>query len=193
MGSDALGRPRSAVVHQAILEAARDLLVETGYAGLSMDRVAARAGVGKQTVYRRWASKAPLVAEAVLDAHGSATPPDTGDLDRDLRAWVHEQSTSQATPRNAALVRALAAAAAADLRDADELYRQLTGPSRDELVERLRAGVGANQVRADADLAAAVDALLGALLYQTLAGDPATYSPQRVDGLLDIILAGLRP
>ncbi|MEO6086704.1 MAG: helix-turn-helix domain-containing protein [Umezawaea sp.] len=193
MGSEPPGRPRSAVVHQAILEAARDLLVESGYAGLSIDRVAARAGVGKQTVYRRWASKAPLVAEAVLDAHGSAAPPETGDLDRDLRAWLHGQSTSQATPRNAALVRALAAAAAADLRDADELYRQLTGPSRDELVERLRAGVGANQVRADADLAAAADALLGALLYQTLAGDPAAYSPQRVDGLLDIILAGLRP
>ena len=63
------GRPRSPVVHAAILDATRALLIANGYADVSMDRVASRARVGKQTLYRRWPSKAQLVAEAVMDAY----------------------------------------------------------------------------------------------------------------------------
>lgn len=188
------GRPRSTEVHHAILEATRDLVIESGYASLSMDRVAERAGVGKQTVYRRWPSKGPLVADAILDRAnptGATLPPDTGDIHEDLRLWLHKQVTFVATPRNAALVRALAAAAADDPHDADTLYRQLTGPSRDGLLTRLRAGADAGQVRAEADLNAVADALTGAIMYQVLAGDATAASTARADGLLDVVMSGL--
>jgi AcrR family transcriptional regulator len=59
------GRPRSAKAHRAILDAALALLVEQGYHGLSMEAVAARAGVGKTTIYRRWPSKQEIVIEAI--------------------------------------------------------------------------------------------------------------------------------
>lgn len=159
------GRPRSAAAHEAILDATRALLIEGGYAGVSMDKVAANAGVGMQTVYRRWPSKAPMVAEAVMQAYAVAdfTLPDTGDTVEDLRTWMHEYATLSATTENVALVRALAAAAAEDLQDRDTLYRQLTGRFHDALKQRLQIGISRGQVRPDADIEAAADALIGAL------------------------------
>lgn len=186
------GRPRSAAAHDAILAATRLLLAENGYAEVSMDRVAARAGVGKQTVYRRWASKAPLVAEAVLSAYGQAATldlPESGDLAADLRSWLSGYSAFLAAPDNSALVRALAAAAADDPYDGETLYLQLTGPQHAAIRERLRRGVDAGHVRVDADLDAAAEALIGVTLYRMLTpGDPN----RRFDGLVDVLLAGLR-
>src|ERR1700761_2847088 len=112
---DRVGRPRDAQLHRAILAATREPLATSSYAELSMERVAARARVGKKTLYRRWTSKAPLVAEAVLDAYGrggSFAVPDTGDLRADLRRWLIEHGEFIAEPVNAKLIRALVAAAA---------------------------------------------------------------------------------
>ena len=63
-GTQAAGRPRSEEAHQAILDATLELLVEVGFSALTVEGVASRAGVGKATIYRRWASKLPLVVEA---------------------------------------------------------------------------------------------------------------------------------
>ncbi|NUP24049.1 MAG: TetR/AcrR family transcriptional regulator [Streptomyces sp.] len=191
------GRPRSATAHRAILEATRELLIENGYAALSMEGVAARTGVGKPTVYRRWPSKGALVADAVnhgfLDAApGHAVdPPDTGDIENDLRQWLCGYAALAADPRHSPLVLALTAAAAENPQDAEVLYRQLTGPRHTALVERLRRAVDAGQVRADVDLDAVADAVTGALLYQLLTGNAAE-SERRSAGLVDILLGGLR-
>lgn len=188
------GRPRSTAVHDAILNATRALLVKSGYAGVSMDKVATGAGVGTQTVYRRWPSKAPLVAEAVMQAYARAdfTLPDSGDTVEDLRAWMHNYAVMNAANENVALVRALAAAAAEDLRDRDTLYGQLTGRFHDALCQRLRTGVSRGQIRADADIEAAADALLGATLYRMLSVTTSVHETiGRYDGLLDILTNGL--
>jgi AcrR family transcriptional regulator len=190
------GRPRSPLVHAAILDATRALLVEKGYADVSMDRVASRAGVGKQTLYRRWPSKAQLVAEAVMDAHhsgGSFALPDTGDVAADLRDWLLRYADAVAPPQNAALVRALAAAAAEDLRDGEALYRQLTGPQHDAVMQRLRLAIDAGQVRADTDVEAVADALIGTIVYRVLARPTTTGGTTRhADGLIDALIAGVR-
>lgn len=190
------GRPRSPLVHAAILDATRALLIEKGYADVSMDRVASHAGVGKQTLYRRWPSKAQLVAEAVMDAHhgdGSFALPDTGDVAADLRDWLLRYADAVAPPQNAALVRALAAAAAEDLRDGQALYRQLTGPQHDAVMQRLRQGIDAGQVRADTDVEAVADALIGTILYRVLARPTTTGDTTRhADGLIDALIAGVR-
>lgn len=79
------GRPRDPAVDTAIVDAARSLLVEVGYAGVSIEGVAARAGVGKATIYRRYADKAELVVDAVKrGAHIEDQLVDTGDLRADL-------------------------------------------------------------------------------------------------------------
>ncbi|MFJ8023534.1 TetR/AcrR family transcriptional regulator [Streptomyces sp. NPDC096311] len=192
------GRPRSATADQAILEATRELLVENGYARLSMEGVAARTGVGKPTVYRRWRSKGALVADAVRDGLLSTTPgrdlapPNTGNAEQDLRAWLHRYTLVATDPRNVPLALALTAAAAENPHDAEVLYQQLTGPQHAALVERLRSAADSGQLRADADVEAVADAVIGAVLFQLLTGNAAA-SPQRADALFDILLAGLRP
>src|SRR5262245_53313353 len=77
------GRPRSEEAHRAILDATLALLVEVGYSGLTVEGIAQRAGVGKATIYRRWASKLPLVIEAFGQLPGFEDA-DTGDLATDL-------------------------------------------------------------------------------------------------------------
>lgn len=99
------GRPRDPAVDAAILTAAVDLLAEIGYARLTMEQVAARAGVGKASLYLRWPNKVALVAEAIQ--HRSAVVPDvpdTGSLRADMRAFLRALLR-----RKAAGARALAA------------------------------------------------------------------------------------
>ena len=85
------GRPRSAAAHQAILDATVQLLSEVGFAATTVEAVAARAGVGKATVYRRWPSKVPLVIDA-LDARAieQVPIPRTGSVRGDLIEFLAE-------------------------------------------------------------------------------------------------------
>jgi AcrR family transcriptional regulator len=195
MGESRRGRPRSHTVHAAILAATRALLIESGYAALSMDRVANHAGVGKQTVYRRWPSKAPLVAEAIMDTYpGGFELPDTGDIATDLRSWLHTTANALQAPQNSALVRALAAAAADDPHDGEALYRQLTGPQHEAVIQRLQAGVDAGGVRDDVDLEAVADAVIGAILYRVVSrSSTADETLGHFDGLVDALVDGLSP
>jgi AcrR family transcriptional regulator len=190
------GRPRSQETHDAILDAVRDILLSGGYAEVAMDRVASLAGVGKQSLYRRWPSKAPLVAEAVMDAYGQHGPfelPDTGDIQADLRTWLHRQAAYLGSARNVALSRALAVAAADNPLDGDALYSQLAGPHRDALLRRLRAAAKAADIRADADLEAVAEALIGATLYRILTHvRTVEKTTKHFDGLIDVLIRGLR-
>jgi AcrR family transcriptional regulator len=190
------GRPRSQETHDAILDAVRDILLSGGYAEVAMDRVASLAGVGKQSLYRRWPSKAPLVAEAVMDAYGQHGPfelPDTGDIEADLRTWLHGQAAYLGSVRNVALSRALAVAAADNPLDGDALYSQLAGPHRDALLRRLDAATKAADIRADADLKAVAEALIGATLYRILTHVRTVEEiTKHFDGLIDALIRGLR-
>jgi AcrR family transcriptional regulator len=190
------GRPRSQATHDAILDAVRDILVTGGYAEVSMDRVASIAGVGRQSLYRRWPSKAPLVAEAVLDAYGQQGPlqlPDTGDIEADLRTWLHGQAGYFGSERNVALSRALAVATADNPVDGEALYSQLAGPHHDALLRRLHAGAEAADIRADADLEAVAEALIGATLYRIFTHvRTVEETTKHFDGLIDALIRGLR-
>jgi AcrR family transcriptional regulator len=189
------GRPRDAQLHDVILSATRELLADGSYAELSMESVAAHAKVGKKTLYRRWPSKAPLVAEAVLDAYGrngSFPVPDTGDIRADLREWLIEHAEFIAEPANAAMIRALIAAAAASPLDSEALYAQLSAPQHDGLITRLRRAAEAGMLQADADFDALANALIGTLLLQVLTGTTPGDDPDKhFDGLLDALLRGV--
>jgi len=189
------GRPRDAQLHALILEATRELLAVSSYSELSMESIAAHAHVGKKTLYRRWPSKAPLVAEAVLNAYGrdgSFTTPDTGDIRADLRAWLVEHAEFIADPPNTALISELIAAAAASPADNEALYEQLSVPQHAGLITRLRRAVDDGHLDADADLDAIANALIGTLLLQVLTRTPPnSRTAAGFDGLLDAILDGV--
>lgn len=193
MADGGRGRPRSPRAHQAIVAATCDLLLESGYDGLSIEGVAARAGVGKQTVYRWWPSKSALVTEAVLEGRlpiSGDIPSDTGDLRSDLEAWLTRQFDALTDPYVLSLIRAVTAAAADNNTAGTALYEKFTGPAHDALVARLAAGESAGQARSGADLHAAADAVAGTLLYVALTR-PDSVTPQRITGLLDMLLDGI--
>lgn len=95
-----LGRKRDHTRDPEILDAALDVLAETGYEGMTIDMVAARAKAGKATLYRRWASKPELVLDAVACLKSRdrdlAAPPDTGTLRGDLVAMVRSPTIDEA-------------------------------------------------------------------------------------------------
>lgn len=92
------GRPRSAEVDEAILRATAELLGEGGYANLSIEGVAQRAAVTRQSIYRRWTSKLELVSALMRDVSGSAPLPDTGTLRGDLLALYRLYARNLHTP-----------------------------------------------------------------------------------------------
>ncbi|MGW7477809.1 TetR/AcrR family transcriptional regulator [Nonomuraea muscovyensis] len=106
---------RTARVRAAVLEATQDELVERGFHGLSMDQVAARAGVGKTTVYRRWGSPAGLVADLMTELAEQSSPhADTGSVEGDLRANAVGVLAAVTDPRLGATFQAVIAAATCD-------------------------------------------------------------------------------
>jgi AcrR family transcriptional regulator len=96
---------RGEAVRQAVLAAALAELAERGYAAFVVENVAARAGVHKTTVYRRWPDRETLLTDAVLEqAVGDFEVPDTGDIDADLRVWVQNLAAWLTGPAGAPLV-----------------------------------------------------------------------------------------
>ena len=169
-----VGRPRNAQVHKAILEATRDLLAVSSYAELSMENVATRAKVQKKTLYLRWPSKAPLVAEAVLDAYTqnrSYQVPDTGDVRADLRSFLVEHAEFHADTRNAAMIRALIAAVAASPLNQQDLgqMKQFPFREREVLNARLQQAIDKGLLHPDTDLDVVADAIMAMLV---LGADP---------------------
>jgi AcrR family transcriptional regulator len=110
-----LGRPRSEPARQAILAAALDLTAEVGYARLTMEGIAARAGVGKQTIYRWWPGKADVLLEAgVAKADLQVPVTDHGSYAADLRAFLAASYEMANKPHFAGVLRALMAQAQID-------------------------------------------------------------------------------
>ncbi|HYD51334.1 MAG TPA: TetR/AcrR family transcriptional regulator, partial [Gemmatimonadaceae bacterium] len=112
MPTRAPGRPRSALAHAAILEAAVALIREQGFDALTIDGIAARAGVGKATVYRRWRDKETLVVEAVGRIVADFPSPDTGSVERDLQRMMLDTLGLYRDPASAKLLSGLIAAIA---------------------------------------------------------------------------------
>lgn len=183
------GRVRSESARRAILDATWSLLGEQGFDGLTIEGVAAAAGVGKQTIYRWWPSKAALVAECVVDSGsmlaGDDPLPDTGDLAADLAAWLRQVSQPLQDDRAAALLRGLIAAAAESPLIADQLYASVTSAAETQLAHR----IAADRSPIDDEARAAASALLGAFVYSILVNRPL--GPATADSIGRIIARGV--
>lgn len=185
---------RSEASRRAILDAAFELVGEVGYARLTIEGIAGRAGVGKQTIYRWWPSKGAVLFDAFLalseGRDGDPALPDSGDLDADLKLVLRATVAELADPRYDLPMRALTAAMLHDPALAAEYEQRLDGPMRAIKRERLRSACEAGQLPADTDLALAVDLLWSPLTSRWLQGGPLT--PAFADGVVDTVLAGLR-
>jgi len=160
---------RSEQARQAVLEAADDLLVERGFAGVTIEGIAARAGVAKQTIYRWWSSKVDVLMDTFIDDMAQhLTPPDHGDLGRDLRVHLSRLADFLARSDAGAVFRALAGQAQHDPELAARLRTDYLGQQRArDRVPLLRA-IERGQLPPDIDIDLAVDQLLGPIYYRVL-------------------------
>lgn len=166
---------RNAATRRAILDAALDLVVASGFEALTVEAIARRAGVGKQTIYRWWPSKGAVLLEAFLEhrvEERTATdllgPLDRSDFAADVRRVVRGTVRAFATESWEAPYRALTVAIQEDPQLGAAVLDRLIGPSLDDVRAWLTAAQERGDVRADIDLDVAVELLLGPVFHRWL-------------------------
>lgn len=186
------GRPRNAAHDEAIVQAVRELLRQGGYGALTIDGVAARAGVGRPTVYRRWPSKAALVIGALSDLAPDQPHPDTGSLRGDLLAIRQRQLELLDSPEGRRVLPGLAADVAENEKLHQAFQDQYVEPWRAAVKEAVGRAVQRGEIGSGADARLVADVLTGPLFYRVLfAGEPVT--DDALEAAVDLVLAGLQP
>ena len=184
------GRPRSEQAEQAIIEATLDLFAEQGFDGVCVEAVAARAGVGKATIYRRWPNKEELLL-AALGSMKSPYPEPTGVSVRDdLVAMLSVMCADMADPRKARRYALLLGEGEKYPRLMARYKETVVQPRRELMRSVIRRGIAAGELRADTDVEIAVLALTGTVLAKGKEADA------RLDGefaarIVDELLLGL--
>jgi AcrR family transcriptional regulator len=188
------GRPRSAAADEAILRAALELLAETGYSALTMERVRERSGVGKATLYRRYGSKEELVRAAIVHLNADVPlPDDTGTVVGDFAATAQTILAGAARTGALTLMPRLLSDVAGDAEMHDLFYEHLVAPRRKvvrEIVERAQAR---GEIRADLDPEAAIDLMVGPFVYRVIIAGGDVSKIGNPAELLETLLEGLRP
>lgn len=186
---------RSERSRKAILDATLALLHESGYSDLTVEAIAARAGVGKQTIYRWWPGRGAVVLDALADQLTSAGPPvlpDSGDMAADLRAVVRAIVAELADPRLSATTRALTIETLSSETLAEQVRDRLLRPQLEAVKDRLMSAREAGQLWAGADLDQAVELLIGPPYHRwMLHTGPLT--DEYADGIVELAMAALRP
>jgi AcrR family transcriptional regulator len=181
------GRPRSEAADEAILEATVDLLADAGLEGLTVEAVAARAGVGKGTIYRRHENKVDLVVHAVRSySKMGEPPPDTGSTRGDLRALV-DGFVAVLTETPLGRLVPILTAARSRMPELDAASSAITSEGRARSAAVVQRGIDRGDLRTDVDVDVVVDAFLGAVFYRFLITDAPLderFRTELVDGLL---------
>jgi len=184
------GRPRDASVDEKVIKATLDAINEDGLAGLSIDGIAARAGVSKASMYRRWASKEELVVDAIASLAGAIGQVTTGNTREDLTTVVNEfrglLSSSPAGEVFPWLAGEIASGSAIGLRYASTVM----APRQAAIAAVIRSGVERGDLRGDLPIDTAVDMMLGPILARRLRGSLEDSSETWAEDIVDALLSG---
>jgi AcrR family transcriptional regulator len=182
------GRPRDPGYDKAILDATLEILFDKGYAGLTIDGVAARTGVSRPTIYRRWSSKPALVIAALAQSIGLSPTPDTGALRDDLLAFQNEQVSMMNAPQSRRVTAGLVADLVADPELAESYFGEYVAPRRTSVWQALQRGIDRGELQPDADFTLIYDMLMGPLFMRTVVrGEPL--GPHMAEVTVDVVLA----
>lgn len=184
-------RTRDERIDSAVLAATLELLGESGYAALSIGKVATQAGVHRPAIYRRWPSKRHLVVDAVVAELGLLPTPNTGDLRADLVAGMTTLVRSLSGTILGSALPALVADLAQDPELNEEFLRQVFHPRRATTAVALESARQRGELREDVDIDFVLDALAAPLYYRVLFRHlPLT---ERVaEQTVDTVLAAIR-
>jgi AcrR family transcriptional regulator len=184
-------RARNARSHKAILDATNQLLAEVGYSALTIEGVAARARVGKATVYRWWPSKGALAIEALSSNDTAPAAQDTADLRTDLIDAVRRVIGMLTNSAQGAIIAGLAADLVADPALAEMFRTQILRPRRSVVAGLVERAADRGDLPAHVDIPLILDACVGAVFYRlVLSGEPL--SGELAEQLVDLILNGAR-
>lgn len=158
------GRPRSVQADRAIIAATLEVFAESGAEGLCIEKVAAKAGVGKATIYRRWPGKEDLLLDAISAMRSPLPKPKGESVREDLAALVEAIGKDSADPRRARQFALLLGEGAAYPRLLERYIETVVEPRREVVRTVLRRGVATGELREETNVELAVDMLTGAVL-----------------------------
>ena len=182
------GRPRSDTTHRRILEAARELLTEGSYADFRMEHVAARAGVGKAAIYRRWGSKQALAQDLLVELAGPHIAiAETGDTREELLAAVVNPMRAVTDTPFGPVIRSLMSQIATDPKLGDPFRSTVVGARRAEVAKVIERGIARGDLRRDADPTIATELLVGPIYFRVMFGGDLTldFAERVVDSVLE--------
>lgn len=172
----------------AVLHAADDLLVERGFGGVTIEGIAARAGVAKQTIYRWWPSKTDILLDTLIeDAERQLAIPNTGSAIDDTRRYLYGLARFVSREPAGKVLLALIGEAQHDPAIAPTFQRRYAHPQRRRERELLARGIASGELSDELDIDAALDALCGPIFYRALNG--ARIPRRFIDSLVDNTLA----
>jgi len=165
------GRPRSDKVHRAILDAARELLIKDGSTRLRLEHVAALAGVGKATIYRRWGSKEQLAQALLADlAAPHIAIEETGDTREEMLAAVMNPMLAVTESEFGPVIRALLSQIATNPALGDPFRATVVQARRDEIARMIARGIERGDLCPDADAEIATELLVGPVYFRLMFG-----------------------
>jgi AcrR family transcriptional regulator len=183
-------RRRSRRAESAILEATIDLLAELGFGGLTIDGIAARAGVGKATIYRHWSSKAEVAVEAFRSFIPPLDDPDSGSLADDVRSVVHQIVDGLSNSPLAGILPSLVEAAERDP-EVERLFKEFGGTRRAVFRGILTRAAERGELREGLDHDVAIDLLVGPIFTRRLV-TRVPVTRQHADAVLNLVLPALQ-
>jgi AcrR family transcriptional regulator len=187
------GRRPTGEVRAAALTAAADLLFGEGVAAVTQERVAARAGVSKTTLYKWWPTAGALAAEAYLDRSGPALElPDSGDFAADLHDQMQRFIALIRSEEAGRAIRGILSAAQRDESAREAYLHGYVHPRRRLTEEAFRRAQVRGQIRDDVDFSAFIDQLWGAPYYRLMV-EPESLTPAYGAALVDQALRGVAP
>lgn len=180
------GAARSEAARLAIIRATAAQFASRGYDQMTIEGIAAEAGVAKQTIYRWWPSKSAVVAEALVEGvllPGQFELPDTGDLRADVTIWLENILRFSDEPGNTSLA-CSTIAASAENPDIGSLLNDALGAS--DLMRRMQEAVSAGDLAPGTPVQEVADALLGAVITRALRRAPS--APDSARNLVGLLL-----
>lgn len=187
------GRPRSDEAHRKILDATREVLSEEGFADLRLEHVAARAGVGKATIYRRWGSKEALAQELLAElAAPHIAVAETDDTREELLAAVLNPMRAVTETAFGPVIRALLSQIAVNPTLGDPFRATVVQARRDEIARVVARGIARGDLRPDADAELATELLVGPVYFRLMFGGTLdlAFANRVVDNVLRGYAAG---
>ena len=176
----------------AVLDAVADELLEHGLAGFSVERLATRAGVARNTVYTHWPNKRALIVAATAERHGDRLPVlDSGDWPSDLRFLCTSIAEGFSEPRTKTLLRTHLAAADSDPelhRDMQSMFAAESTHLRTPIVEAKKRG----EIRADVEISDVLSSISGPLFMHAVWADNPV-APHVIDWIVESVLAATAP